>query len=892
MLVAFILLLQAIFADSQAQWQLVDAAAVMCPPLAGVPAKFSLSFSLDSLMSSQPYILTVIRASPNQVNFTYQVTDAGGSVLVPWNQVSLSALSSPAPAATCACLAPSLPTSVAATFGANYGSQCGAWDSDNCALWWGTPTVGDWCCKPWCFASSSCPDAFESDLVPGAYISYSACSSTPQVTPCPWTAVAQQADPCACQNVDKILNASLQNVDKSLNASLLQLYGAGYGSQCKAWDSGTCARDNDPWSLGSWCCESWCYVSAACPSAQYSYARGMNNTLPWSSARCISDPQTVAQCPMATPEQLCQCLNVTMPSAQLPAGAASDFGQRCKVHNSNLCQQGANRGIWCCLPWCWVSANCPFRYESSDWPGRYYSTIACDPDLQALATCPYSSACQCQSSVGQPPLPQGLPANYGSSCWSWDSDTCNVTWGNTSLWASSSLDWCCDIWCFVDSSCPLTAGPRNILLGTRTFSTAVCGDAGNLSYQLSTNSCVPDATLSRRLAPESGKSLQSQRQLMSPRQQQPPSDAVEDLLELPGHDPEPRELVSKSSSIYRRRTSSPRRRRVSSPRRRTVSASRPTPTWSGAVSTDVRRRTTAIGKVSSFSTDRRRALGQQVYKGTSLEYGYTTKSQLLQNYGTMPYQTSYGFSGYGAYPASYRPNVVFGSALGLGTGAAIGFVAGSYYESYASSSLYWRRRRSGSFEWCVVPSSDSVQAGSLMECWDCSARYGAGACLKASACYSAAGCGLQLTSAMHRDDLANSGFLVSDWISPITVSIVNMSGLNRSNLCPQTRENATSVNGSMILRPELFLTLTIQSPLSPALPCDNILGTPCNTSCYGSNQVCVASTAGRRACICQDGSCVQGSGFTASCVTSYTSASIPARTTSCILACLLLAVAS
>ena len=83
--------------------------------------------------------------------------------------------------------------------------------------------------------------------VPGTFISYAACSSLPApTTPCPWTTLAQQQDPCDCINMDA-----------NMTAAQLAIVGSGYGSQCQAWDSTTCNRDNDPSTLGDWCCLSW-----------------------------------------------------------------------------------------------------------------------------------------------------------------------------------------------------------------------------------------------------------------------------------------------------------------------------------------------------------------------------------------------------------------------------------------------------------------------------------------------------------------------------------------------------------------------------------------------------------------------------------------------------------
>ena len=43
----------------------------------------------------------------------------------------------------------------------------------NCGDLWGNLTVGAWCCRPWCYASSDCPDAYSSQAIPGQFFRHS-----------------------------------------------------------------------------------------------------------------------------------------------------------------------------------------------------------------------------------------------------------------------------------------------------------------------------------------------------------------------------------------------------------------------------------------------------------------------------------------------------------------------------------------------------------------------------------------------------------------------------------------------------------------------------------------------------------------------------------------------
>ncbi|CAK9063727.1 unnamed protein product [Durusdinium trenchii] len=162
-------------ADAYETWHLVDLAQVVCPkptssnPDAPVFPDYNLGINYSSeLQFDAPHIVGFIRASGQAMSITFKVEDFYGEQVVPETTVQLQELSDAVPS-SCTCTNPTIPVQVSSTYGQNYGAQCGAWDEPKCGELWGNTTVGEWCCRQWCYASSECPDAYQSQAIPGQY---------------------------------------------------------------------------------------------------------------------------------------------------------------------------------------------------------------------------------------------------------------------------------------------------------------------------------------------------------------------------------------------------------------------------------------------------------------------------------------------------------------------------------------------------------------------------------------------------------------------------------------------------------------------------------------------------------------------------------------------------
>jgi len=70
----------------------------------------------------------------------------------------------------------------------------------------------------------------------------------------------------------------------------------GYGETCAPWDQSSCEgwEDKDGVSLGLWCCMSFCFVDAKCPSATPHPALKGKYV---SYVACPSDPEELKECP-------------------------------------------------------------------------------------------------------------------------------------------------------------------------------------------------------------------------------------------------------------------------------------------------------------------------------------------------------------------------------------------------------------------------------------------------------------------------------------------------------------------------------------------------------------------------------------------------------------------
>ena len=323
MLSGSVLLLCWTAARAAETWHLVDIAQVACPkPISSDPnappfPEYNLGINYtSSLQVDAPHIVSFIRASQQAVSITFSIQDSDGREVVPETTIKLEELSDAVPS-TCKCTMPSLPSEVEATYGQNYGTQCQAWDNAKCDELWGNVSIGylaslmrsvqatelgmisqdvccmhvhcfsgSWCCRPWCYATSDCPDAYSSQALPGEFFSYAACNSFSPVSPCTWTEVAEQNDPCKCKNAASLFSTEMRTK-----------FAADYGATCSTWDMQNCATNYRPDQVDTWCCASWCYVEKECSSAKQSLNPGMEGILFWSDNVCDDDPALVVQCP-------------------------------------------------------------------------------------------------------------------------------------------------------------------------------------------------------------------------------------------------------------------------------------------------------------------------------------------------------------------------------------------------------------------------------------------------------------------------------------------------------------------------------------------------------------------------------------------------------------------
>ncbi|CAJ1342244.1 unnamed protein product, partial [Effrenium voratum] len=362
-------------------WHLVDVSQVMCPkPTSSdpnAPALLDYKVGIEytsSIDENSPHIVSFIRASSEAMIVKFRIEDANGEQVVPEITVGLNAVTNTVPS-TCKCTNPSIPSSVSSIYGASYGSSCQAWDNANCADLWGDVSLGAWCCRPWCYASRECPDAYQSQAMPGNYFSYAACDSVDPVTPCTWTQEAKKHDPCTCKNRASLFNTAMNSK-----------FPSDYGSSCGAWDMANCAVNYSPDQVDLWCCADWCYVDKECSHAIASLNDGMEGILYWSDNACQDDASRMLQCPYkptpsTTNEAACQCLGESLPESYLSekginVALHASFGAQCGPHDAFLCEimyPNADHGMWCCHSWCYVSETCPTARASTIWPGHFWS---------------------------------------------------------------------------------------------------------------------------------------------------------------------------------------------------------------------------------------------------------------------------------------------------------------------------------------------------------------------------------------------------------------------------------------------------------------------------------------------------------------------------------------
>mmetsp|Transcript_139262 Transcript_139262/g.277675 ORF Transcript_139262/g.277675 Transcript_139262/m.277675 type:complete len:587 (-) Transcript_139262:227-1987(-) len=253
-----------------------------------------------------------------------------------------------------------------------------------------------------------------------------------------------------------------------------------------------------------------------------------------------------------------------------------------------------------------------------------------------------------------------------------------------------------------------------------------------------------------------------------------------------------------------RRLSS-RRRGGSSSTGRTTSGSNPASKSSTASSSGLRRTNPASarrrGSTASQNQPQQGLNGQRYENKNGQSWGYTSQSKLNNNFGGKPpQQTSYGYSGAGAYSASSsgRTNLLLAGGAGLVGGMLISGAVASTYSSYSrysySSDRCWHN-----------PTQQSLSCG------DCYRRYADTDCERQGP-----------QSYANRDDIMRTGFWPDDWTWPLTVTIYAISGPDFANppLCPPPNWNPNTSSISVPNGSGLYLTLTFVSELGDKLEGD------------------------------------------------------------------------
>lgn len=864
-------------------WHLVDLAAAICPKPSNVSYQYAVGINLTSdIAGEMPYIISFMRKSTKPMSISFKMLDSEGTEVLSETSVELGGVNASVPKG-CECIGSAPPGVNEEVYGQGYGSSCKAWDEQKCGEWWGDNMTGSWCCAQWCYATSSCPDAYTSSLDSTYSYSYKACSNSSSQTrqeTCPWIKKATERNPCACRNSSELFTIKMK-----------AKFSSDYGSSCSAWDMDTCAEDYTPDKVDTWCCKDWCYVDEKCPSSIPSFNEDAKNTLFWSSNVCRHDAAKIAQCPYK-PEPLknntavargsCECLNETMPANLLPLGVPADFGNGCASHDAERCNTlypGAKTDMWCCMSWCWVSPNCPGSQESTHWPGHFWSQAGCDMDVDLISGCPWNpTACQCIASPGSAVLNKNggkFPNDYGSSCKAWDENACKSTWGGSQGWNGSDHEWCCDSWCYVSNDCPIA---KKSWLGLEyVFSYETCDDS-NKTYKETTDSCeAPSRRVAapRRLAGRrrwGGSSWGSSYSSYSSSSWSSRSRSSSSWSWSSGRRRSPPAPPTWSRRRGITAPSAPRRRSaynmnynlgsVLTFRRRWVSV---------LASTSSRRRSSDIsGKTYStarrrdpFGSPRRRAS----YNGG---YGYVNRQMMFQNCPLMPNRYSYGYSCYASVPEDEQVNI----AIYAGGGSD---EASSYFNADYGYHRYTGRRRDNGANngWCIVPAcGDNCwnydQPGNLIQCDTCRWRYNF--CLSSNECHSSSGCGYSTKAAFNRDDLAQTGFIPQDYKGPFSIVFTRIVSEDfhedprSSNMCPpQTaaeKDHWEKNNMTQAIKADLFVLLTRQEKLSE--PCKRELSFSCISWCmYDANAYCDESRPIKNGlmtqnrCTCNPGYCIK-----------------------------------
>ena len=193
--------------------------------------------------------------------------------------------------------------------------------------------VDTWCCANWCYVDKECPSAIAS-LNPGMegqlFWSDNVCVDNPALMlQCPYKPTPNISDSdtsCDCLDV-QVPSDVLQGL--GLDATEY----ANYGKGCAPHDANLCETLYPTVDHAMWCCSSWCWVDATCPTAR---ASTLWQGRYWSDHKCELNADAISSCKY---DKSCEC------RGQLPAGTfdgkgnfAADYGSRCSDWDSTGCQ--------------------------------------------------------------------------------------------------------------------------------------------------------------------------------------------------------------------------------------------------------------------------------------------------------------------------------------------------------------------------------------------------------------------------------------------------------------------------------------------------------------------------------------------------------------------------
>lgn len=206
-------------------------------------------------------------------------------------------------------------------FPANYGSSCKAWDEEAHPACKDKHHAPSWCQAEWCYVDPTCVEETtheDSDVRQTVqfgkqelFYSYAACGAVDTATPehCLMRdkAACMETASCAWQAAQELCQSALcqcQHTELPASANGTANFAADYGSTCGAWDHDRCRAfgENEDESMGKsadeslglWCCMSFCFVEASCPSAT------KHPALPdkyISYVACPSDAAELQECP-------------------------------------------------------------------------------------------------------------------------------------------------------------------------------------------------------------------------------------------------------------------------------------------------------------------------------------------------------------------------------------------------------------------------------------------------------------------------------------------------------------------------------------------------------------------------------------------------------------------